>query len=399
MNFEFNQLSLLAKMSQSLLKQAVLLTISVSAMSAIAQQGEPTNSLNRNESEIARSDRESPERLLDREEQANVNVFRHASPSVVNISTAKAVSVGGGDMKLNIGRLPAGTGSGFLWDQQGHVVTNFHVVEGSDYVKVRLTDGTEWEAKKLGEAPEFDIAVLKINAPEKQLRPLAVGRSDNLEVGQKVYAIGNPFGLDQTLTTGIVSGLGREIDSRSGDVIRGVIQTDAAINPGNSGGPLLDSQGRLIGVNTAILSRSGSSAGIGFAVPVNTVEATVPLLISGKMIDRGYLGLALAPKPISRQATDEGVVILEIAQGSPADEAKLRSTRKDENGEIVWGDVVISLNGQRITDSEGLLTRLQEFHAGDEVVVGIKREGEYSRVPIRLASRPNAKEGKETMPN
>ena len=312
MNFEFNQLALIAQMPQLLLKQAVLLTISVSAMSAIAQQGEPTNSLNRNEPEVVRSDRESSERLLDREEQANVNVFRHASPSVVNISTAKAVSIEGGNMKLNIGRLPAGTGSGFLWDQQGHVVTNFHVVEGSDYVKVRLTDGTEWEAKKLGEAPEFDIAVLKINAPEKQLRPLAVGRSDNLEVGQKVYAIGNPFGLDQTLTTGIVSGLGREIDSRSGDVIRGVIQTDAAINPGNSGGPLLDSQGRLIGVNTAILSRSGSSAGIGFAVPVNTVEATVPLLISGKMIDRGYLGLALAPKPISRQATDEGLSLIHI---------------------------------------------------------------------------------------
>ncbi len=328
------------------------------------------------------------DRVLDREEQANVNVFRQSSPSVVNISTARSVSVQRGDVKLNVGRLPAGTGSGFVWDDEGHIVTNYHVVEGSDFVRVKLTDGTEWEAEKLGEAPEFDIAVLKIDAPQSRLRPLAVGRSDNLEVGQKVYAIGNPFGLDQTLTTGIVSGLGREIDARSGDVIRGVIQTDAAINPGNSGGPLLDSQGRLIGVNTAILSRSGSSAGIGFAVPVNTVRATVPRLIGGQMVDRGYIGIALAPMQISRQASDEGVLILGVAEDSPADDASLRSTRENESGEIVWGDVVVSLDGQRITDSEGLLVRLQEYHAGDEVVVGIKRGGEYSRVPIRLTSRP-----------
>lgn len=337
-------------------------------------------------------------RLLDREEQANVNVFRRSSPSVVNISTARAVAVQRGDVTLNIGRLPAGTGSGFLWDNQGHVVTNYHVVEGSDFVKVKLTDGSEWEAEKLGEAPEFDLAVLKINAPEATLRPLAIGRSDNLQVGQKVYAIGNPFGLDQTLTTGIVSGLGREIDSKVGGVIRGVVQTDAAINPGNSGGPLLDSRGRLIGVNTAILSRSGSSAGIGFAVPVNTVRATVPLLIDGRMLDRGYLGLALAPRQISRQASQDGVLILGVAEGSPAADAELKSTTLNEAGEVAWGDVLISLNGHRITDPEGLLVRLQEFHAGDEVMVGIKRGDAYTRVPIRLASRP--KTSRETsMPN
>lgn len=330
------------------------------------------------------------QRFLDREEQANVNVFRQSSPSVVNISTQRAVLAKRGDVTLNIGRLPSGTGSGFLWDTEGHVVTNYHVVDGSDFVQVKLTDGSEWEAQVLGEAPEFDIAVLKIEAPTEQLRPLAIGRSDNLEVGQKVYAIGNPFGLDQTLTTGIVSGLGREIDSQSGDSIRGVIQTDAAINPGNSGGPLLDSRGRLIGVNTAILSRSGASAGVGFAVPVNTVRATVPLLISGQMVDRGFLGLALAPMQISRQASDEGVLILGVAEGSPAAEANIRSTKSAEEGTTMWGDILISLNGQRITDSESLLVRLQELHAGDEVVVGIKRDEEYSRIPIRLASRPMA---------
>ena len=331
------------------------------------------------------------ERFLDREEQANVNVFRQSSPSVVNISTQRAVRSQAGDVTLNVGRIPKGTGSGFLWDDEGHVVTNYHVVRGSDFVQVKLADGTEWEAEVLGTAPEFDIAVLKIEASADLLLPLATGRSDNLEVGQKVYAIGNPFGLDQTLTTGIVSGLGREIDSQSGDSIRGVIQTDAAINPGNSGGPLLDSRGRLIGVNTAILSRSGTSAGVCFAVPVNTVRATVPLLISGKMVDRGFLGLSLAPMQISRQATDEGVLILGVAEGSPAAGVNIRSTQSAEEGQTMWGDILISLNGNRITDSESLLVRLQELHAGDEVVLGIKRGEEYTRIPVRLASRPMAK--------
>ena len=328
------------------------------------------------------------QRTLNREEQANVNVFKVASPSVVNISTSRAIAARRGDVTLNIGRMPAGTGSGFIWDSSGHIVTNYHVVEGADFVRVKLTDGTEWEAEILGTAPEFDVAVLKIEAPSNQLKPLAVGRSDNLEVGQKVYAIGNPFGLDQTLTTGIVSGLGREIDSRSGNSIRGVVQTDAAINPGNSGGPLLDSQGRLIGVNTAILSRSGASAGVGFAVPVNTIRATVPLLIDGQMVDRGYLGIALAPMQISRQATDEGVLILGIAEDSPASESGIRATSRDDEGEILWGDVVVSLQGERVADSESLLVKLQEYHAGDEVTLGLKRGDEFVRLPIRLGSRP-----------
>ena len=335
-------------------------------------------------------DNSGSRRFLDREEQANINVFKVASPSVVNISTQQTIEARRGDVTLNIGRMPSGTGSGFIWDAEGHIVTNFHVIEDSDFVRVKLTDGSEWEAEILGTAPEYDVAVLKIDAPENQLSPLAVGRSDNLEVGQKVYAIGNPFGLDQTLTTGIVSGLGREIDSRSGNPIRGVVQTDAAINPGNSGGPLLDSRGRLIGVNTAILSRSGASAGVGFAVPVNTVRATVPLLIDGKMVDRGYLGVALAPKQISRQATDEGVLVLGIAEDSPAAESGIQATRRDDEGELIWGDVVISLQGERIADSEALLVKLQEFHAGDEVTLGLKRGEEYVRLPIRLGSRPKS---------
>jgi len=329
----------------------------------------------------------SGERLLDREEQSNVNVFKQSSPSVVNISTRKAIAAQGRNVTLNMGRIQSGTGSGFLWDSNGHVVTNYHVVEDSSVVRVRLTDGTEWNAQILGKAPEFDLAVLKIDAPKERLRPLALGRSDNLEVGQKVYAIGNPFGLDQTLTTGIVSGLGREIDSQSGGVIRGVVQTDAAINPGNSGGPLLDSQGRLIGVNTAIISRSGASAGVGFAVPVNTVRAAVPLLINGQMVNRGFLGLALAPMQISKQVSDEGVLVLDVTEDGPAAREGVRPTRLDENGEVEWGDVVISINGQRIADSEILLAHLQEHQAGEEVMLGIKRGETYSRLNIRLGQR------------
>lgn len=337
---------------------------------------------------MAQQENNNSGRFLEQEERANVNVFKQASPSVVNISTQTGIRARRGDVTLDMGRISSGTGSGFLWDAEGHIVTNYHVVEGSDFVKVKLTDGTEWEAEILGKAAEFDVAVLKIEAPKEQLRALTLGRSDNLEVGQKVYAIGNPFGLDQTLTTGIVSGLGREIDSRSGDKIRGVIQTDAAINPGNSGGPLLDSQGKLIGINTAILSRSGTSAGVGFAVPVNTIRATVPLLISGKMVHRGYLGLALAPMPISKLASEEGVLVLGVAEDSPAAKNGLRSTRFNDEGEVEWGDTVISLNGERVTDSEAVLTKLQEFQAGDEIMIGIKRGDEYTRLTIELAELP-----------
>ena len=328
--------------------------------------------------------------FLDQEERANVSVFKQASPSVVNISTQTAIDAQRGAVTLNMGRIPSGSGSGFLWDANGHVVTNYHVVDDADFVRVKLTDGTEWEAEVLGQAPEFDLAVLKIAAPQSKLRALAIGRSANLEVGQKVYAIGNPFGLDQTLTTGIVSGLGREIDSQAGGVIRGVIQTDAAINPGNSGGPLLDSRGRLIGINTAILSRSGTSAGVGFAVPVDTVRATVPLLINGQMVKRGYLGLALAPKQISQQASSEGVLILTVAENSPAQQIGLRSTRLNEEGQVQWGDIVMSINGREIADSEALLTLLQEFQAGDEIMLGIKRDDEYARLNVTLAQRPRS---------
>ena len=333
-------------------------------------------------------------RKFDREEQSNVNVFRRASPSVVNICTKAAVARRRGNVTLDIETIPVGSGSGFLWDADGHVVTNYHVVKGADAVQVVLADGSNFHADVIGSAPESDIAVLRIESAQKKLLPLAIGRSNDLEVGQKVYAIGNPFGLDHTLTTGIVSGLGREISSQGDSPIKGVIQTDAAINPGNSGGPLLDSQGELIGMNTAILSRSGGSAGVGFAVPVNTIKSTVPRLINkfasnaqtNDRNEQAYLGVVLAPKQISEQASDEGVLILGIAPGSPAANAGLKPTRMSEEGDIEWGDVVISVDGERATDSEALVASLQDYKIGDEVTIGIKRGEEYSRVKVKLAS-------------
>ncbi len=210
-------------------------------------------------------------------EKTNIKIYKETRPSVVHITT---LSVHSDEFRLNVQEVPEGTGSGFIWDTNGHIITNYHVIRGADAANVTLSDQTTYKARLVGGAPDKDIAVLRIDAPASKLRPIQIGSSGNLQVGQAVYAIGNPFGLDQTLTTGVVSALGREIDSvRKGVTIRDVIQTDAAINPGNSGGPLLDSAGLLIGVNTAIYSPSGSSAGIGFAIPVDEVNQVVPQLI------------------------------------------------------------------------------------------------------------------------
>lgn len=221
----------------------------------------------------------TPRGDLAQDEQTTIDLFRNASPSVVYITT---VALRTDRYSLNLFEIPRGTGSGFVWDDEGHIITNFHVIRGASAARVTLADHTTWEARPAGTAPHQDLAMLHINAPRHRLRPLAIGTSSGLQVGQKVFAIGNPFGLDQTLTTGIISALGREITSGTGRTIRGVIQTDAAINPGNSGGPLLDSAGRLIGVNTAIYSPSGSSAGIGFAVPVDTVNQVASQLLSSR---------------------------------------------------------------------------------------------------------------------
>jgi S1-C subfamily serine protease len=225
----------------------------------------------------------TPRGPLAADELANIEVFKRLSPSVVHITT---LEVARDFFSRSVQQVPRGTGTGFVWDSQGHVVTNFHVIQGGDAARVTLADQSTHRATLVGAFPDRDLAVLKINLPRERLHPIPVGTSRDLQVGQKVYAIGNPFGLDQTLTTGIVSALNREIDSVNQRTIRGVIQTDAAINPGNSGGPLLDSAGRLIGVNTAIYSPSGGSAGIGFAIPVDEVNRIVPRLIKEGRITR-----------------------------------------------------------------------------------------------------------------
>jgi len=233
------------------------------------------------------------------DEQATIALFKQASPSVVYITTLARRLVG----YFDVTEVPQGTGSGFLWDGSGHVVTNFHVIQGASAARVTLHDGSEWTATLVGASPDHDLAVLRIAAPRQRLAPILVGRSGDLQVGQRVFAIGNPFGLDFTLTTGIVSALGRSIPSLTGRKIEDVIQTDAAINPGNSGGPLLDSAGRLVGVNTQIASPSGASAGIGFAVPVDTVNRVVPQLIAHGKLARPWLGIAAAGDQVLVEAT------------------------------------------------------------------------------------------------
>ena len=243
-------------------------------------------------------------------------------------------------LSLNVMEIPRGTGTGFVWDKQGHVVTNFHVIEDADTVHVALADHSTWQAKLVGVSPEKDVAVLKIDAPQDKLQPLPVGTSHDLQVGQNVFAIGNPFGLDQTLTTGVISALGREINSRTGRPIKDVIQTDAAINPGNSGGPLLDSEGRLVGVTTAIFSPSGAYAGIGFAIPVHVVSWAVPELIAHGKIIRPGLAISVAPDGWTRWIGVEGVLVLSVEPNSLAAAAGLRPTRRDQFGYIYLGDII-----------------------------------------------------------
>jgi S1-C subfamily serine protease len=326
---------------------------------------------------------------LAEDEKATIALFKQSSRSVVHVTTAQV----GRDVQFNVMEIEKGTGSGFLWDEQGHVVTNFHVVEGANRFKVTLADQSTWEASPLGIAPDKDLAVLKIDAPRELLQPLLVGESKNLEVGQKVFAIGNPFGLDQTLTTGVISGLGREIRAMTGRAIDGVIQTDAAVNPGNSGGPLLDSRGRLIGVNTAIYSPSGASAGIGFAIPVDTVQRIVPqLLRSGKVV-RPSLGADYFPDSFTSRLRVKGVLVGRVAQGGPGEKAGLQPTQRDEAGDIVWGDLIVAVDGRAVESVDELISVIEGHEIGDkvklEVVRGLRTTGQETRtltVPLEAES-------------
>jgi S1-C subfamily serine protease len=322
----------------------------------------------------------TPRGALNAEERATIALFRQASPSVVYITTLARQR---DFFSLNIAEIPQGSGSGFIWNQEGHVITNFHVIQGASGAKVTLADHSVWDAQLVGVAPDHDLAVLYIRAPKNQLRPLAIGTSADLEVGQSVFAIGNPFGLDQTLTTGIISALGREINATTGRTIAGVIQTDAAINPGNSGGPLLDSAGRLIGVNTAIVSPSGSYSGIGFAVPVDTVNRIVPQLIRQGEITRAGLGVRISDD-ISRRLKLPGVLIIGVDKGSAAEAAGLRSTRVDAKGEVKLGDVIVAIDGERIETSNDLVNAMEKRAVGATVKVTVLRGETRLSMPVTL---------------
>ena len=323
----------------------------------------------------------TPRGDLAAEEKSNIELFRLSSPSVVYITR---LAMRRDRFSLNLFEIPQGTGSGFVWNDQGHVITNFHVIQGASALRVTLADNTEWDARVVGMAPDQDLAVLFINAPKSRLKPIAVGQSSNLLVGQRVFAIGNPFGLDQTLTTGIISALGREINGVSGRKISGVIQTDAAINPGNSGGPLLDSAGRLIGVNTAIFSPSGSNAGIGFAVPVDTVNRVVPQLLRHGRVIRPGLGIHVADRGTAERFGVQGVLIIRVQKGSAAEGAGLRGTGRNRAGSLVLGDVIVGVGEKSVTSRNDLLDALDEHKVGDVVEVHLMRDGTRMSVSVKL---------------
>ena len=329
------------------------------------------------------------------EERNTVELFERCSRSVVHITTTVQVQRGG--FSMDILDIPQGSGSGFVWDKQGHLVTNFHVIKDAQRAKVTMSDGKTYDAKLVGYEADKDLAVLKLvnggdgradalgadafsEAWKLSLSPIAVGTTQNLRVGQKVFAIGNPFGLDQTLTAGIVSGVGRDIKSITGRRIRDVVQTDAAINPGNSGGPLLDSRGRLIGVNTVIYSPSGASSGVGFAIPSDTVRRVVNQIIRVGRVVRAGVGVHCAADQIARRMNVDGVIVLEVPPGSGAAAAGIKGVTRDPGtGAAVLGDVIVAVEGTRVTAVEDLLAKVETRDVGEVVRITVRRGGSGGR--------------------
>lgn len=318
---------------------------------------------------------------LQAEEITNIALFEKLSPSVVNVTN---LAVRRDRFTMDVTTIPQGTGSGFVWDKKGTIITNFHVVKGAQDVQVTLSDGSVWKAHPIGLEPDKDLAVIAIDAPAEQLIPIPVGHSETLKVGQKVLAIGNPFGLDHTLTTGVVSGLDREIKAMTGRPITGVIQTDAAINPGNSGGPLLDSSGHLIGINTAIYSPSGAYAGIGFAVPVDTVSRLVPEILQYGKVTKPGLGVQVASSTLATRLDIEGVLVLGVVEGGPAAKIGLRPTARDSYGRLVLGDIILRIGDERLKTSEDLFRTMDKYKVGDKVTMEILRDGKTMTQEVTL---------------
>jgi S1-C subfamily serine protease len=314
-------------------------------------------------------------------ERNTIEIFREVSRSVVFITN---VARRRDFFSSNVFEIPRGSGSGFIWDLDGHVVTNYHVLEGGDRFSVTLADGSVYPAEVVGIEPAKDLAVLRIDAEAAQLDPVELGDSEDLVVGQKVLAIGNPFGFDQTLTTGVISALGREIRSRANTTIDDVIQTDASINPGNSGGPLLDSSGRLIGVNTSIFSPTGANAGIGFAVPVSHVKRIVPQLIRYGKVKRAGFGISVLPDHYARRWRVRGVIVRLVEDDSVAERAGLRPLEVDRFGRVRSFDVIVRIDGREIASYSDLFAALDGREAGEEVKVAVLRDEQEFEVSMTL---------------
>ncbi|XP_009375106.2 protease Do-like 1, chloroplastic [Pyrus x bretschneideri] len=324
----------------------------------------------------------TPPRKLQSDELATVQLFQENTPSVVYITNLAARQDA---FTLDVFEVPQGSGSGFVWDTDGHIVTNYHVIRGASDLRVTLADQSTYDAKVVGFDQDKDVAVLRVDAPKEKLRPIPIGQSADLLVGQKVFAIGNPFGLDHTLTTGVISGLRREISSAAtGRPIQDVIQTDAAINPGNSGGPLLDSTGRLIGINTAIYSPSGASSGVGFSIPVDTVSGIVDQLVKFGKVTRPILGIKFAPDQSVEQLGVSGVLVLDAPANGPAGKAGLLPTKRDAYGRLILGDIITSVNGKKISNGSDLYRILDQCKVGDKVIVEVLRGDHKEKIPVIL---------------
>lgn len=318
------------------------------------------------------------------DEQNNIDVYKAISPGVVFINSTSYTQ----DFFGQIEEQP-GVGSGSVIDEQGDILTNYHVIEGAQKLTVSFGGDKKYPAKLVGGDPDTDLAVIKIEVPRNQLTVVPLGDSDQLTVGQKVLAIGNPFGFDRTLTTGVISGLQRPIRARNNRQIEGAIQTDASINPGNSGGPLLDSHGRMIGINSQILSPSGASAGVGFAIPVNIAKRIVPQLIQNGVVRRPKLGIVpynvrnidstQADLPVS-----DGVVVFQVDPNGGAAAAGLRGVRQTEDGEVLIGDIITAIDGQKVGNSDDLFRILDKHQVGDTVQVEVLRGNKRTNVPVRL---------------
>ena len=322
------------------------------------------------------------------DETNNIDVFKQTSASVVNITNSRLVR---SPYSLNPQSVPQGSGTGFVWSDEGYIVTNFHVVQQANRVTVTLQDGSTYDARAVGLDPDKDLAVLKIDADNVELVPVQLGDSGLLEVGRKVIAIGNPFGLDTTMTVGIVSALGREIDSVSRRKIRDVIQTDAAINPGNSGGPLLNSLGQLVGVNTAIYSPSGASSGIGFAIPVNTVKRVVPELIAYGRVQTPILGITPIPQPdyYRRLWGIDGVIVMGTVPNTDPDRQGMRGLSRSQRGRIQLGDVIVEIDGQAVMNENDYADVMEQHRPGESVEVITLRDNQRLRYEIELQAPRN----------